>query len=87
MVMSSTLPTQRLILSQSSIGEGSEYSENIRLPQVPLDVEVGADGRLYCPHKLLVNPIDPVTGGKVGPDFTVYVYSGELVISPKKDRL
>ena len=66
---------------------GQRVLRNIRLPQVPLDVEVGADGRLYVLTNSSLTQIDPETGGKVGPDFWVYVYSGELVISPNKDRL
>ena len=59
----------------------------LTLPEPPLDVEVGSDGRLYVLCNQTLMQIDPSTGRKVGPDFPVYVYSGELAISRDKDRL
>jgi YVTN family beta-propeller protein len=51
------------------------------------DVEVGADGRLYVQGQDELMQIHPSTGASVGPSFGSFVYSGELEISPGKDRL
>jgi YVTN family beta-propeller protein len=62
---------------------------SIQVPESPRDVEVGADGRLYVLGNNSLMQINPATGAtmgtNIGPSFMVY--SGELAISPNKDRL
>lgn len=55
--------------------------------QVLLDVEVGFDGRLYVLGSNSLMQISPLTGLSVGPNIGVSVRSGELAISPQRDRL
>lgn len=55
--------------------------------QVLLDIEVGADGRLYVLGSKSLMQISPLTGMPVGPNIGVSVRSGELAISPQRDRL
>lgn len=62
-------------------------TQSITLSAPAQDIEVGADGRLYVLTNRSLIQIDPISGNKVGPDFPVFVYAGELAISPKKDRL
>ncbi len=62
-------------------------TQSITLSAPAQDVEVGADGRLYILTTESLIQIDPRNGKKVGPDFSVFVYAGELAISPNKDRL
>ena len=57
------------------------------LSQVVLDIEVGADGRLYVLGTNSLMQISPLTGLSVGPNIGVSVKSGELAINPQRDRL
>jgi YVTN family beta-propeller protein len=62
---------------------------SIQVREAPLDVEVGVDGRLYVLGNDTLMQINPATGATAGPNIgtSFMVYSGELEISPNKDRL
>jgi len=62
-------------------------TQSITLTAPAQDIEVGADGRLFVLTTESLIQIDPKNGRKVGPDFPVFIYAGELAISPNKDRL
>ena len=62
-------------------------SNRILISQVPYDVEVGKDGRLFVLANQSLTQIDPQSGREVGPRFPVHVYSGELAISRDQNRL
>lgn len=66
----------RELLSPLSLGDAT-----------PIDIEVGADGRLYVLTSDALIQIDPNTGESVGPVIEHFTYSGRLEISPGKDRL
>jgi YVTN family beta-propeller protein len=59
---------------------------SLPVSEKPRDIEVGADGRLYVAGETYIRQIDPNTGNSVGP-IVGGAYSGELEISPQKDRL
>ena len=62
---------------------------SIPVSETPRDIEIGADGRLYVLGADSLMQLDPMDGATIGPNVgsSSMVYSGELEISPNKDRL
>lgn len=62
---------------------------SLLMPSAPIDVEVGADGRLFVSTSNAILQRDAITGQSVGPNLgpSLTVIGGELEMSPAKDRL
>lgn len=68
------------ILSQTVIS-------SLEIFQIPSDIEVGLDGRLFVLGHSALMQLDPDTGEAVGPTFPVVVSGGEIAINPERTRL
>ncbi|MBB3207180.1 DNA-binding beta-propeller fold protein YncE [Rhodopirellula rubra] len=67
--------------------ETFESLPGISIAQIPRDVEVGADGRLFVLGHLNLMQLSPVTGEAIGETLPVSVSGGEIKISPDRTRL
>lgn len=65
----------------------NELLPSLSIAQIPRDVQVGSDGRLYVLGHRDLMQLDPETGEAVGPTLPVTVLGGEIAINPERTRL
>ncbi|TWT92561.1 dockerin type I domain-containing protein [Neorhodopirellula pilleata] len=65
----------------------NEILPSLSIAQVPRDVQVGIDGRLYVLGHQNLMQLNALTGEAVGPTLPVTVLGGEIAINPERTRL